>query len=120
MDEQTVSLRDYMDQRFDSSDKAINAALAAAKEAVLKAEAASEKRFEAVNEFRASLSDQQRTLMPRVESELVVKNLADRLKVLEDAKTQAAGGWSGARNLWGVIVGVIGVLSIIASYFLSQ
>jgi len=36
--------------------------------AVNKAEAATEKRFESVNEFRAQLGDQSRTFMPRIES----------------------------------------------------
>lgn len=55
------------DQRFEAQEKAVGAALAAAKEAVAKAETAAEKRFDAVNEFRSTLKDQQATLMPRTE-----------------------------------------------------
>lgn len=42
------TLKEYVGQRFADQDKAVQAALLAAKEAVLKAEAASEKRFECV------------------------------------------------------------------------
>lgn len=52
-----------------AQEKAVNAALLAADRAVAKAEAASEKRFESVNEFRAQLSDQAANLMPRGEAE---------------------------------------------------
>lgn len=55
-------------QRFDAQEKAVAAALAAAKEAVVKAEAASEKRFDSVNEFRNTLKDQTATFITRGEA----------------------------------------------------
>lgn len=54
-------------ERFAAAKEAVNAALAAADKALQKAETASEKRFEGVNEFRATLADQASTLMPRAE-----------------------------------------------------
>ncbi len=54
----------------------------AASVAVSKAEAASEKRLDAVNEFRATLSDQQRTLMPRSEVEALMKATNDKIEVV--------------------------------------
>jgi hypothetical protein len=50
--------------------------------AVTKAENATEKRFEGVNEFRAQLGDQSRTLMPRVETEVLIKNINERISDL--------------------------------------
>lgn len=44
-------------QRFDAQEKAVAAALAAAKEAVVKAETASDRRFENTNEWRATVND---------------------------------------------------------------
>lgn len=44
------SLKSYVDQRFLDSDKAVSAALQAAKEAVGKAEIATEKRFDALSD----------------------------------------------------------------------
>lgn len=54
-------------QRFDAQEKAVAAALAAAKEAVVKQDAASEKRFDSVNEFRNTLKDQTGTFVTRAE-----------------------------------------------------
>jgi hypothetical protein len=54
-------------ERFESSERAINAALAAAKEANLKSEVSTEKRFEGVNEFRGQLKDQAATFITRAE-----------------------------------------------------
>ena len=79
-------------ERFESSQIALSAALAAQrlsvdaaltaqKEAVRKAETSSEKRFESVNEFRLTLSDQQRTLMPRTEVLTLIKTTEDKLDV---------------------------------------
>lgn len=54
--------------RFQAQEKAISAALSSTQAAVSKAEIAYDKRFDGVNEFRETLADQQRTLMPRAES----------------------------------------------------
>jgi len=55
------------EQRFDAQEKAVQAALNAAKDAVNKAEQASEKRLDSVNEFRAQLRDQAGTFVTRSE-----------------------------------------------------
>jgi hypothetical protein len=113
------------EQRFVAQALATDAALAAAERAVLKAEAAAEKRFEGVNEFRATLSDQQRTLIPRAEVEVMLRGINDKISALE--KTQDAdraqrdadraermgvkGGWGYAVGLAGVLIAILGVLS---------
>jgi len=51
-------------QRFDAQEKAVIAALAAADRANTKAELAADKRFDAVNEFRQTLTDQTATFIP--------------------------------------------------------
>ena len=56
-----------LSRRMDDADKAIQAALVSAEKAVGKAEAASERRFEGVNEFRQTLSDQAATFPTRGE-----------------------------------------------------
>jgi hypothetical protein len=66
-----------------SAEKAVNAALAAADRAVLKAETAAEKRFEAVNEFRAVLSNQSATLMPRTEVDAQFKSVTEKIDDLK-------------------------------------
>ncbi len=68
-------------QRSSAQDEAVKAALATSKEAVTKAEIATEKRFEGVNEFRSALSDQSATLLPRneylVQHDSLVKTLEE-------------------------------------------
>lgn len=71
-------------------------ALASADKAVQKAEAAAEKRFESVNEFRATLSDQQRELATKTEVNLRFKALEDRVSsVVEDAREIKGWGHGG-------------------------
>ena len=107
------------EQRFLSSQLAVDNALNAAKEAVRKAEIAAEKRFDSVNEFRATLSDQQRTLMPRVEADLQFGAL--RKEIDELTRTVAARNErrSGAKDLWGYIIGALGALIGIIAFLRS-
>jgi hypothetical protein len=104
------------EQRFRDQGAAGESALNAAKEAVLKAEHASEKRFEGVNEFRAALSDQQRTLMPRAEAELRMAANEAQIKTLLESRVERRGESRGAQAIWGYIVGAIGLLLAIASF----
>lgn len=55
-------------------------ALAAAEKAIDKAEVATERRLQGMNEFRDQLSDQAATLMPRKEAEQLVHALAERME----------------------------------------
>jgi hypothetical protein len=84
-----VAQQTAMKTAFDAADKAVQAALAAAKEASTKAEVAADKRFEATNEFRAQLSDQARTFMPRLEYETSHKALTDKLDTGLQQRTDA-------------------------------
>ncbi|GAC1497471.1 MAG: hypothetical protein NVS1B6_03140 [Steroidobacteraceae bacterium] len=104
------------------------AAMHAAQEAVNKAEAASERRFAGVNEFRAQLGDQQRTLMPRAEVEVLVAGLTDKIaiaqsdlrKFMEVTATTLArsdGSKSGVHAGWGWAVGAIGLMTTILTLF---
>ncbi len=88
---EAIALQDeHNKERFATAKEAVQAALAAADKALQKAETASEKRFEGVNEFRATLSDQAAMLLPRAEynaqhAALVdkVTELTDRVSVIE-------------------------------------
>ena len=116
--------------RHAASDKIFQAAFAASKElvtsaylaadrAVQKAEVASEKRFEGVNEFRGQLADQQRTLMPRTEVEVMLRSLSDRLKTIENKESERAGKLTGSREGWGWAVGIVGLVALLISIFIA-
>jgi hypothetical protein len=107
-----ISLREYVDIRFDAQEKAVNAALAAADRAVNKAEVASEKRFENMNEFRGALADSARLLMPRSESEQSVRVLTEKFEILEKRVNSRDERNSGAGDSW-IRLGLAG--SIIAN-----
>jgi len=111
-------------QRFEGQEKAVNAALIAAKEAVnaalasskeavTKAETANEKRLDAVNEFRAQLKDQQLTLMPRTEADIRLKTLEAEVARLNTVIIGIISKGEGASWLWGLIVAGIGMVGAI-------
>lgn len=94
-------------QRFDQNDKALEAALlsakeavaaalTAAKEAVDKAELAASKRFEATNEFRGQLADQAATFMPREVADQQFAQVNGRLSDLTQRVDQETGRAAGA------------------------
>jgi ElaB/YqjD/DUF883 family membrane-anchored ribosome-binding protein len=66
-----LSLRDgdnlRYEQRFVAQERAVEAALQSARSATQKAETAAERRFDSVNEFRQTLSNNQATYITRTE-----------------------------------------------------
>lgn len=72
-------LRDLVLTGQESARAAVQAALDAAKEATSKAETSTAERFRGVNEFRAALTDQTATFVPRTEYDARNKALEDRV-----------------------------------------
>lgn len=107
------TLKEHMTQRFADQDKAVQAALLAAKEAVLKAEVASEKRFESVNEFRQQLSDQTNTFLTRNEYAANHSALEDKLTGVVDRMNLADGKTKGSDITMGKIYAAIGAVGAI-------
>jgi hypothetical protein len=100
---------------FSAQKSAVDAALAAQSAAVIKAEVSTEKRFESVNEFRNTLADQQRNLMPRSEVEVIVRGLTDKIAAMEKAYDASQAERMGIKGGWGYAVGIVGfVLAILA------
>lgn len=89
--------------------------------AVDKAEASNEKRFESVNEFRAQLKDQQALLMPRAESDVKSKLVADSLTALTQRLDQISGRGQGIDAFWSALVAatglLIGIAGVVAAVF---
>lgn len=112
-DAQFAAQKEAMSFGFLSQREATQSALAAADRAVNKAEDASTKRFDSVNEFRSTLSDQQRTLMPRAEAELLVKGLEGRVSDLSEQLQKMQARNVGISDGWGYAVAVV-VLAVTA------
>lgn len=107
------------EQRFQDAGQAVDAALKAAEKAVTKAEMASEKRFEGVNEFRAALSDQTSTFLPRSEADARISALADKIDALNTKMDKSEGKGSGLYAGWGLLVGAIGIAAAMGTLFVT-
>jgi hypothetical protein len=104
-----------LEAAFQAAKEAVQAALSAADRAVSKAELAADKRFESVNEFRKTLDDQQRTLMPRAESDRAMQALAEKLVSLKEQMDALLAERAGVKGGWGYAVGVVGFLLALGS-----
>ena len=96
-----------VEQRFVAAEERTTLALTAADRAVIKAENATEKRFDAVNEFRATLADQASTLMPRAEAEIRLRGLSEQI---EDLRGTRRGGIA---TVGALVVGIAVVLAVL-------
>lgn len=103
-------------ERFESQNTAIQAAMLAAEKAVDKAERATEKRFEGVNEFRQALSDQSKLFATRAE----LSNLSERLRFYESKMDAIEGRASGAARLWGILLGCVGLIGGLIAIFATR
>lgn len=105
-----------MDEREKTSD--LRAMLS--DRAIEHANAANEKRFESVNEFRNTLADQAKTLMPRQEAEARMHNQDEKIASLFDTRLSSVSSSSGMRSLWGYIVGGLGAALFIIDLILRS
>jgi len=137
-----VSLREYLmaqinaaesrsDIRFEAMKQQVREAFAASQLAIDKADTATEKRFEGVNEFRAALADQssqfvtQNSLIALGEKlQLGIERNRDDLDALARRIDLREGELAGSRVTKGTLVtaitiaiGVIGLIVVVASYF---
>lgn len=75
-------------------------AQAASDRAILKAATDTEKRFEGVNEFRKTLSDQATTFMPRAESDSRMTALENRINASTQQQERSEGQYGGRSQGW--------------------
>lgn len=99
-----------VNEKFGDTSTALNAALTAAEKAVIKAEVSTEKRFEAVNEFRGQLADQARTLMPRAEAEARIDSIQKLVDDLSSKSDVSEGRVRGNAATYGLLIAVITVI----------
>jgi hypothetical protein len=96
MSEWTVdTLKAHIEALLAEKDKQIALALTSAEKAVTKAEAATERRFESVNEFRQTLSDQAGTFISRTE-----------FNALKERMDRESGHSGGLADGWKWLLGV--------------
>jgi hypothetical protein len=117
------ALRKLLDER----DRRYEDRFTAMDTAVTKAEVATEKRFDSMNEFRGTLSDQAATLMPRAEALSRFKGYDEQISELKNdvgllrenqsrsGGKESAGEQASAKSDWNVGIVIAIVLSLIAS-----
>jgi hypothetical protein len=99
----------------DAHAERVGLALAAADKAVSKAEVATEKRFESVNEFRQTLSDQTRSFISKVEFEAVRDTNAARIADLASRLDKTEGKTVGLNAGWIYLLGGLSVAATLVS-----
>lgn len=105
-------------ERFEAADRAVEVGLRVAKEAVDKAEAAQDKRMEAMNEFRAQLADQTATFVPRSELDQHFDQIEKSIDELKQSSQTTAGRREGLSAGWGILIGAVGLIgSLIAIFY---
>jgi len=78
-----------------SAKEGVSAAMASAEKAILKAETATEKRFDSVNEFRQAMRDQQETFASKSETNMRLEDLSKRLDRVTSGMELSSGKSSG-------------------------
>jgi len=120
----SVSLRQYVDNRFEAQDKAVaaalaaqekavTAALAAADRAVAKAETATDKRFENSNEWRNTVETLQRTYMPRTESDQLLRALSEKIDELTTRVNARDERGRGLHQGWTILAAAVAFITTI-------
>ena len=100
-----------------------SAAMLAAEKAILKAESATEKRFEAVNEFRQTLSDQAANFLSRNEFQSSSASLVDKIDALDKRVSKAenldAGKDTYSGRIGYLILGAFAFFSALAAIIIA-
>lgn len=110
-----ASQKEAITAALTAAKEALIAALAASERAITKAEEANEKRFESVNEFRATLSDQQAGFATKAEVGFRFAAIEDKLQTALTTLSESRGKSQGANWLWGVFVAAGGIVLTVIS-----
>jgi hypothetical protein len=127
-----VALRDYFTlwlerlevfytRRFEDLDAKTTLALAAADKAVTKAEIATEKRFEGVNEFRGSLADSNARMMPREEASSKFENMEKDLAAIVTSVSVLSNRVTSVESrstILAIFFTIFQIILLIVSYFI--
>lgn len=123
-------LRQHIDQQVVQIQGALDAARretgiihAASEKAIQKAEAASEKRFEGVNEFREQLSDQAKDFMPRELADAQLAELRKQISDLQRGESKTEGRDAGSDKTLGYLIAastlVLGIVVVVINVLIA-
>lgn len=106
-------------ERATSDEKALTAALSSVAEA-LKINALSTKEYkEGANEWRGALNDTVARMPSKLELDAEFRRINDRLNELKAGADVSRGSGAGRGQMWGYVVGGIGLLISMAMFFVT-
>lgn len=111
------TLKKYFEALLAEKDKQIALALSAAEKAVTKAETATDKRFDGVNEFRQTLSDQTKSFASMERVDAIDKQLNALSSQITTLTSTLAGRSGGLRDGYGWLIGLAGIAIAAVAYF---
>jgi hypothetical protein len=122
------TLKEHFDGLASARDKAVEAALiaqkgevaaalAAAKEAVLKAEISTDKRFQAANGFREAMLDQQKTFVTKGDFENARETMSDLKMAISKIENKDLGATTSTDRLMQMLPILISLVAVAAVLF---
>lgn len=111
----TSQLKEFILGILAERDKATGIALAAQKEAILKAENSVDKRLEGMNEFRKTLSDQAAHFIPREEALQRIDALSERVSALSKSNDQREGSGANWQNIATIVSIGVAIAAVIVA-----
>jgi hypothetical protein len=108
-----------LDAALAAADRARESALLSAEKAVLRAQADIEKRFDSVNEFRQTLSDQAATFATRIEVDQRYATIEKDLRIMSSRIDKAEGASTGRGGSWVYLVQVVSLIGALVAIYLS-
>lgn len=104
-----TSLKEYFEEKFRASEKAILTALSA-----------SDKRLDGMNEFRASLKDQASNFVMKAEYTANINSLNNQIQILNSRMDKRDGEKTGGTELWGYLIGIGGMILAILTFIFRR
>lgn len=107
------TLKEHFEKILTEKDKAINIALAAAKEAVTVAEKNAEKWRDNANEWRGAMMDREKNFATKAEVMSLKENVEKSLKIEKERADINQGQGVGLHTGWVLLVGVVALISTV-------
>lgn len=115
MENGVVRLKEYIDTRLKDNAELYNERAENYQRSFDKTAIDLETRFQSVNEFRRTLSDQTATFITAESARSLVKAESDKIDVLDKRLTIIDGRGVGANAIWGYVIGAVGVIAFLYS-----
>jgi len=125
-DKDFVGLKEYLDMRIQHVEDIVNGRFISQEKAVNVARDAAEKRLDGMNEFRQTLTDQNKTFVAAAEFEAYktmvrqdLARLSTDINSLNLSRAEIAGKASQGQVIFSLIVSILGLIISLAKFFIK-